>query len=155
MLPLQSPDACVNNRPLTQEGIAYVHLRQLTGQDAPHPRASLHPHLPLLPALLALAFRRPCLFFTPSQERCERVAVANMVTCPVWRAGAEHFKLEGQDCSKESAPSRGREGVERMEEVGAFGGGLVEETKAGERGQAQGPQLFMCCYQLGSNLSRI
>jgi hypothetical protein len=77
-----------------------------------------------------------------SEEHAERVGVTVRVAGPVFDAGVDDVELEGEDVLEDVRASGGRrDGPERAEEVGHFGGDLVEEAEAGEGGEAEGPEL--------------
>ena len=65
-----------------------------------------------------------------------------MVPRPIRTPRAEDLELEGEDAVHEPGAGGGRvDGVEDVEEVGAFGRGLVEEAQARECGEAKVPEL--------------
>lgn len=112
-------------------------LDELRGGDETDARAALDPHLAV--HVEAGRARAPP---TASEERAERVGVAVGVAGPVFDAGVDDVELEGEDVLEDVRARGGRyDGCERAEEVGHFGGGLVEEAEAGEGGEPEGPEL--------------
>lgn len=62
---------------------------------------------------------------------------------PVLDACEDDVEFEGEDVLEDVRAGRGGfDGGERAEQVGRFCRGLVEETKAGEGGEAEGPELY-------------
>jgi hypothetical protein len=115
----------------------YLCFDELRCGDETDTRAALDPHL-----AVRVEAGRACVPAAPLEEHAERVGVTVRVAGPVFDAGVDDVELEGEDVLEDVRASGGRrDGPERAEEVGHFGGDLVEEAEAGEGGEAEGPEL--------------
>ena len=94
-------------------------------------RTTLDPHLPV-----GVEAGCACAAATASEEHAERVGIAVGVGGPVFDAGVDDFELEGEDMLKDVRARGGwHDGRECAEQVTHFGGDLIEEAQAGERGE--------------------
>ena len=108
------------------------------GGDQAHARAALDPHL-----AIGVETCAPRAASAPPEEHAERVGVPVGVAGPVLDARVDDVELKGEDVLEDVRARRGRvEGRERAEHVRCFCRGLVEEAQAGERGEAEGPELW-------------
>ncbi len=63
-----------------------------------------------------------------------------MIPCPIFQPRLHNLELEGQDTVKDVSAIFWRiDGRQDGEDIGAFGGGLIEEAKTGEAGKTEVP----------------
>lgn len=118
--------------------IAYLHLNKLRRSNQRHPRPPLHPHPPI--RLSPLPPRPPRLPPTLPHQPRQRIHIPERIARPVFQTRVDDLELEGEEVLEDvGAGGGGLDGVKGCEEVCCFCGGLVEETEAGEGGDAEVP----------------
>lgn len=112
-------------------GKGNLRLYELRCGYEPYARTTLDPHLPV-----GVEAGCACAAAAASEEHAERVGIAVGVGGPVFDACVDDFELEGEDMLEDVRARGGwHDGRECAEQVPHFGGDLVEETQAGERGE--------------------
>jgi hypothetical protein len=113
----------------------YLCLYELRCGDQTDAGAALDPHLSI-----GVETGVPRAAPTPTEEGAERIGISVLVAGPIFDACVDHVELKGEDVFEDvRARRRWGDRVERAEQVGRFGRGLVEEAETGERGEAERP----------------